>query len=218
MNEQPDTRYPRIAPTQQAFPTGYSVGIPPPPPQLPRKRSARAFLLLPLLIILLGATALLFYHLGSTASLAHQLPPRRGVITSPVARPAPSINAVIAAIKRQPGNDVTGVGVFYGSSVSNWIGYQSYNDWTLPSSSAYWTVRTKAGPCCGSAAIFVYSTLTKAAQEYAVVSQESTNYQDGFTAMPSILVDTGVVTWKLVGYCLTGNLSAPDAAALPSLC
>lgn len=221
MNEQPDTRYPRIAPTQQAFPTGYSVGIPPPPPQLPPKRSARAFLLLPVLIILLGATALLSYHLGSTVSLAHQLPPREGVITSPVTRPAPSINAVIAAIKRQPGNNVTGVGILYGSSVSNWLGQSghAYDDWTPSVSSATWSAPyTGQGPGGPPSGIWIYQTVVQAGQEYAVVSQESKNYQNGSVSVPPILSDIGVVTWQLVGVCLTGNMSKADALALPALC
>jgi len=227
MNEQPDTRYPLIAPTQQAFPTRWErtgIGIPPPPPNLTR-RSARAILLIALLIILvigmISGTALLFYHLGSTASLAHQPPPRGVAITPPVVRLAPSINAVIAAIKRQPRNDVVGNGVSYGESIANWY-FGSYPDIVSSLSSATWSYNKPSyiqGPCCPPDGVFVYATTAQAMREYTAVEQISVSFDEG-TPIPNnhTFDDMGTVDWTLDGYCLAGNISTTDVLALPAIC
>lgn len=175
MNEQPDTRYPRIAPTQQAFPTGYSVGIPPPPPQLPRKQ--KTWLLLALLIILgfglLGGTALLFYHLGSTASLPQHTPQTR-VTATPTSSPLITAQDVVTSLDR------AGYPVYSSQfgplNIDSWIaGTDSYSTHFIPinapvaQTDATW--QTALPPNCGSCedtymGLWVYATAAQAQAAY----------------------------------------------------
>ncbi|MHB8598373.1 MAG: hypothetical protein ACYDER_16340 [Ktedonobacteraceae bacterium] len=191
------------------YPNLYETIPPPPPPPKDKRATYRAVIIVLIVVILVSS--------GGVISVIV----RGGSFVYPSAiipTPFHTAQGVIAAIMRQPGNDVQGKGVSYGSSVANWIGngyYKLYEDVIPSSSSATWNVTYSSGPG-QPVGIWIYSSPANAHQEYTTLQQENASYIARPQTWP--MADIGWATWTYIGRCVAGDISATDALALPDVC